>query len=115
MSFLLELNNKIEFAKNRIAEAEREVKDRQRELKELQTQAWYCQECGKYYPKSTTGKSQQEVTTVETVYHDAGYGDDDELANVTRLVTFIHCPVCGQSHPEGPGRYLRESNRRTRR
>ena len=48
-----------------------------------------------------------------TVYVDAGYGDDDEIADVTYLVTYSVCPNCG-AESEIKRMFLSEKNRRCR-
>lgn len=115
MSYLLELNDKICAAEKSIEDARKVVANKTKDLKELKDKAWFCQNCGKFYHKETVTDSIEEVTDWETVYTDAGYGDDDEIAEVTRAVTYLHCPVCGKKYAKGNGTYLREKNRRTRR
>lgn len=68
-----------------------------------------CTHCGaKFVPINPIEK---EATNREVVYSDAGYGDEDEVADVTRLVKTATCPSC---HKETflESHYLRESNRR---
>lgn len=115
MSYLLELHDQILAAEKCIVDAKTVVADKIKDLNELKDKAWFCQHCGKFYPKETVTNSFEEVTNWETVHTDAGYGDDDEIAEVTRNVTYLHCPVCGKKYAKGIGMYLREKNRRTRR
>ena len=115
MSYLLELNDKIIAAENAVTEAKKTVVTKTAELTKLRELSWYCSNCAKHYPKESVTSSIEEVTKVEIVYTDAGYGDDDEIAEVTRAVTYLHCPVCGKKYAKGTGTYLREKNRHTRR
>lgn len=115
MKYLLELNDKIEFAQKQIEKAQNEVQVRSDELQKLRSMAWFCNSCKKYYHKDSVTTSQEEETHTETVYVDAGYGDDDELGEVTRLFTYNHCPVCGMSEKISKGEVINISNRRKRR
>lgn len=115
MAYLLELHDKIVAAENAVARAKQVVAEKTDELNSLKELVWYCPQCKKNYPKESVTRSFGEVTRYETVYIDAGYGDDDELAEVTRLVTYLQCPVCGEQFAQGQGQYLREANRHTRR
>ena len=56
----------------------------------------------------------QEEYKGVTVYTDAGYGDDDEIADVTYLVTYSICPNCG-AEKEIKKMFLSEKNRHCRR
>ena len=74
----------------------------------------YCFECKKY----SLIKDFEKIHKTEehkgvTVYVDAGYGDDDEVADVTYLVTYSVCPKCG-AEKEIKKMYLSEKNRHTR-
>lgn len=114
--YLLELNDQIESAKNQIQEAKKLVDTKQDELKQLEDKAWFCRNCSKYYPKDIIITSIETATQCETVYTDAGYGDDDEIADVTRQYTCIQCPVCGKTQRASTkGQYMYERNRRKRR
>lgn len=116
MPYLLELHDRIQDAKQRVVEARKEIDAKTAELEELQDKAWYCHNCEKYYPKESTTQEQKKKTQVETIIRDCGYGDDDVLADVTRLFTYDICPVCGKSYQRDyEGVYLGYTNRRTRR
>ena len=65
------------------------------EKRRLVESANYCKECNSYYPKEDAGTETSTKVCTECVYQDAGYGDDDEYAEVTRLVTYDICPLCG--------------------
>ena len=116
MAYLLELHDKIQDAKYRLAEARKEIDAKTAELKELQDKAWYCRNCEKYYPRDSVTQEQKKKTSVETILSDCGYGDDDVIADVTRLFTYNICPVCGKSNlSDYEGIYLGCTNKRTRR
>lgn len=115
MSYLLELHDKILDAERQVSEAKKVLSKKTDELKELENLVWFCPNCEKNYPKESVTRCFREVTGIETVYTDSGYGDDDEIAEVTRLVPFLQCPVCGQSCKAGIGSKLHEKNRHTRR
>lgn len=115
VEYLLELNDKIENALAEIAKAESVVAEKKAELKQLNKLSWYCLNCKKHYPKDKVIRSYEKVTAIETVYTDAGYGDDDEIAEVTRLATVLQCPVCGRRFIQNGGTKLGERNRHTRR
>lgn len=62
-------------------------------VKELLDQARYCPECKRYHPKeqfTTTSKERFERNAL--IHSDAGYGDDDELGDVTYLEVWWVCP-----------------------
>lgn len=55
-----------------------------------------CSKCKKYsLIKSFKYKNKKEIRHGVTVYRDAGYGDDDEIADVTYSVDYVVCPICG--------------------
>ncbi len=74
----------------------------------------HCPKCGKYSLKKKCRVETKEVTDYGvTVYTDCGYGDDDEIADVTYLVYYNVCPVCGGLTEKN--RYeIRETNRHRR-
>ena len=115
MAYLLELHDKITYAQNRIDECNAELEARTQECRELTALALFCGKCQKFYPKESFTISETTRTSVETVYRDAGYGDDDEIADVTRSYTYHHCPVCGEPIQVGEGKYLYSKNTRLRR
>ena len=57
--------------------------------------AEYCDKCKSYYPKTEVRTLNDTEKNKECVYQDCGYGDDDEYAEVERLVTYLVCPYCG--------------------
>lgn len=73
-----------------------------------------CSKCGRYSLKKrfkiTYGT---ELVKGVTVYTDAGYGDDDELADVTYSVKYRVCPLCKELTEESRY-YESESNRHRR-
>lgn len=56
-----------------------------------------CPKCKEYFSVNEkiehVGRQESEV---ECVYQDAGYGDDDEFATVTRHNIYSICPLCGK-------------------
>lgn len=115
MGYLLELDEQIYNAKARIAEAEKVVAEEKVKLRDLLNKAWECPECKRYYPLEKCNQALEQVTNTEITYSDAGYGDNDEIGEVTRAVTYIICPVCGKKKPLGKGVFLYEKNTRPRR
>ena len=74
-----------------------------------------CSKCGRYSLKKRfkTSNGERLVKGV-TVYSDAGYGDDDEIADITYSVKYLVCPFCNGLTEQS--KYpLVESNRRSRR
>lgn len=54
--------------------------------------------CGHFIPDSEAENLEtvsETLTQPEVVFRDCGYGDDDRIADVTRLITFYLCPLCG--------------------
>lgn len=74
-----------------------------------------CFECKKFSPIKDFKKTyKQEENKGVIVYTDAGYGDNDEIADVTYLVTYSVCPKCG-AEKEIKKMFLSEKNRHSRR
>ena len=115
MAHLWELDKKINLAIEKLEEAEAEAVRQKALVEELKKTAWFCWKCQKYYPTDICGHEKKREVTTETVYTDAGWGDDDEIAEVTRLVPYISCPVCGFTTQSGKGIFLFASNTRRRR
>lgn len=74
------------------------VEDALNELREeieakIDKKYYYCEECKKYYYKKDWGTEDTEQTRCEIVYIDAGYGDDDEVADITYHIKYRICPV----------------------
>ncbi len=56
-----------------------------------------CPICKKYALKKRFKKRSFYVVKEDVlVFSDAGYGDDDEYADVKYLVTYATCPLCGK-------------------
>lgn len=74
-----------------------------------------CSKCKKYsLIKSFKYENKKEIRHGVTVYRDCGYGDDDEIADVTYSVVYAVCPICGGLTETN--RYkIGESNRHRRR
>lgn len=115
MTYLWELHDQIKSAEKKMHEAEGEVMRQKKALVDLMNKAWFCPDCRKYYALDDCGRTMREETNTEITYTDAGYGDNDEIAEVTRSFTYIICPVCGHQEQLGPGLFLREKNNRPRR
>ena len=75
------------------------VEDVLKELEEeiytkINRKYYYCEECKKYYYKKDWGtEDTKEIRYGDIVYIDAGYGDDDEVADVTYHVKYRICPI----------------------
>ena len=57
---------------------------------------WF--DCGHFIPDSEAENLEtvsETTTQPEVVFRDCGYGDDDRIADVTRLITYNLCPLCG--------------------
>lgn len=55
-----------------------------------------CLQCGRYsLTKSFKIEKKEEKRYGIQVYVDRGYGDGDEVADVTYMVTYYTCPICG--------------------
>lgn len=86
--------------------------------KELQskidTDYCYCNNCNNYFLKAEL-QTESELKTEygQCVYTDAGYGDDDEFADVTYRYIWYICPNC-HSKILKKRYYISESNRRGR-
>ena len=54
--------------------------------------------CGHFIPDSEVENLEtvsETTTQTEVVFRDFDYGDSDRIADVTRLITFSLCPLCG--------------------
>ena len=75
------------------------VEDVLKELEEeiyakINRKYYYCEECKKYYHKKDWGtEDTKEIRYGDIVYIDAGYGDDDEVADITYHVKYRICPI----------------------
>lgn len=102
-----------EIIEKEISQHKLDIKRLQEELKSATVGLIKCTGCDSYFkPEDLTEGSYKETTT-ECVYTDAGYGDDDEYAEVTRIYIVKRCPKCGKEL-DRKSFYLGESNRRCR-
>ena len=54
-----------------------------------------CPNCKRYIQKNEyISETKRIVSKNECIYRDAGYGEDDEYADVTYLVCYKRCPKC---------------------
>ena len=70
-----------------------------------------CGHCGKYsfiHEFKTISKKEEFKDVI--VHTDAGYGDNDQMADVTYLITYSICPKCN-ANTEKSRMYLSENNR----
>ena len=72
-----------------------------------------CESCGTIVCRENLAAGTYTTTSTETVYQDCGYGDDDEIAEVTYLHHVKRCPKCGYAI-ENRKEKVSESNRRAR-
>ena len=76
---------------------------------QMLTELVICTHCGaRFVPIDPVEK---KSTNREIVYTDAGWGDDDEIADVTRLIKTAICPVCKKDIIIEQ-KYISEANRR---
>ena len=74
----------------------------------------YCSNCKKYALKKDLKLLFKEVEFKDqVVFIDAGYGDNDEFADVTYLVNYYTCPYC-KADIEKSKMYLSEKNRHSK-
>ena len=92
---------------------EADLKILKNELKEATKGMVECKSCHTFYNPDNLAVGSYDTTATETVFVDAGYGDDDELAEVTRRHIVKRCPKCGYEM-EHKDYYLGETNRRCR-
>ena len=82
--------------------------------KELLDNSYYCNKCNQYFEKIHWGhRTEEELHKGICVFTDAGYGDDDEYADVTYKVYYLVCPYCG-ARKEFSKIAIKEENRRGR-
>ncbi len=72
-----------------------------------------CVVCKRWFKLEDLTEGSYKETKTETVFQDCGYGDDDELAEVTRMYTVKRCPRCGHELDK-KSYYIGETNRRRR-
>ena len=73
-----------------------------------------CKVCGKYSPYKEFLTVYETITDKDViVYTDCGYGDDDEIADVTYHVSYYLCPICHKKF-EQDRYWLSETNKRKR-
>ncbi len=85
-----------------------------KEKKKLLDDSYYCKECKQYFEKLHWGhRTEEELHKGVCVFTDAGYGDDDEYADVTYRIYYLVCPYCG-ARKEFSKIKLKEENRRGR-
>ena len=63
--------------------------------KEKENLYFYCKNCRKYTLKKYCKSDSEKKVDVETTYTDCGYGDDDMMGEVERLIIYTTCPHCG--------------------
>ena len=61
-------------------------------IEKVKSQSVLCEKCKRYYKKHKPVIS--KFTKTETWYTDAGYGDDDTVADVTYIGEWEYCPYC---------------------
>lgn len=62
--------------------------------KEKEHLYFHCKKCKKYTLKKDCKSESEKKVNVETTYTDCGYGDDDMLGEVERLIVYTTCPHC---------------------
>ena len=73
-----------------------------------------CKSCGKFTSKKNLKEFQKyKIIKDEVVYTDSAYGEFDEIADVTYLITYFKCPYC-KRHIEKSRSFYSEENRRER-
>lgn len=97
-----------------IAKLEDRILKIKKELQDSKKTYTKCPSCKKWTLDEHLIPGSYRKTETETVYRDAGYGDDDELAEVTRAYLVMKCPHCGYEIRKH-SYIVSEANRRTRR
>ena len=80
----------------KIAEANYDLMYFTKQLEELTADMVKCSNCGAYFGESEAAIGTYVETTTEITFTDAGYGDDDLIAEVTRSHRSARCPRCGK-------------------
>lgn len=93
MKFNVDLANQIQSDIDRKKSELNELKYR---IKETAGDLIQCKSCKLWLAPESLSIENYTATKTETVFVDAGYGDDDVLADVTRLHTVKRCPRCGR-------------------
>lgn len=70
--------------------------DYKKELEEASKGFVQCKFCKQFFEEKSLEVSSYTKTQTETTLVDGGYGDDDRIAEVTRLHEIIKCPSCGK-------------------
>jgi hypothetical protein len=70
-----------------------------------------CDACKKYYSKTKVQSCYVHETRTETIYVDAGYGDNDMIGDVRYFVEYKICPRCGNKQEIGK-MYIETKNER---
>lgn len=79
----------------KIAQTESELIALNLELNRETKDSLRCSHCHEWLSRDSILTGTYEETKTETVFSDAGYGDDDKIAEVTRLIAISRCPKCG--------------------
>lgn len=80
----------------------------------LHNKYYFCSKCNKYYLKNTWKvENARETNYGVTVYLGYGYGNDDEIADITYDIKYRACPKCGDKAVIDKTK-ISESNRRNR-
>lgn len=90
----LEPDSSLQESINYYVSAERKIYNLfELKIKDLEKNSVRCTNCKENFkiPKKLESK---EFVRTETVYTDAGYGDDDKVADVTYIGEFATCPKC---------------------
>jgi len=62
----------------------------------IKKSSFKCSKCGRYsLKKNFRVEFKTETCCGVTVLSDCGYGEDDLIADVTYLITYNVCPICG--------------------
>lgn len=91
----VELMEQIANLQDKMEQAKKEVSYYEDRLKELTKNMVKCDDCGLYFPEEAAAVGHYTQTETEVTFSDCGYGDDDLIAEVTRLYTSTRCPKCG--------------------
>lgn len=108
------ITSEIDKRKYEIARIEYEIEQLSSELSKILETHVRCPSCKEFISKKDLLIDHKTKTSRECVLQDAGYGDDDILADVTRYYTMRVCPNCRYVIEENSF-VLSETNRHTRR